>query len=194
MNEAATSDRNALEQCFATGGEQAVRVAYERYGSLVYSFCRRIVGPDDAAEVAQDVFVSAWRSQPTYDPDRGGLGGWLIAIARNKAIDQLRRQGRRPPQDASGHEKISGGRADVVDASAVDVDAIADRMLLAEALDELAPRARRVVEMAFMQDLSHEQIAASTHMPLGTVKSDIRRSLPVLRRALAVRQSGAGDE
>ncbi|HEX3090365.1 MAG TPA: sigma factor-like helix-turn-helix DNA-binding protein, partial [Ilumatobacteraceae bacterium] len=74
------------------------------------------------------------------------------------------------------------------------VEALANRILLAEALAELAPRARQVVELAFLHDLTHEQIAVKTQLPLGTVKSDVRRSLPVLQRALAGLTSGAIHE
>ena len=180
-------ERNELELSFADGGDVAVRTAYDRYGSMVYTFCRRTVGHDDAIELAQDVFVAAWRSQRSYDPERGGLGGWLMAIARNKAIDHLRKQGRRPQIDAGATAEVGGAGTD-------DVEMIANRMLLAEALTELAPRARQVVELAFWHDMTHEQIAGKTHLPLGTVKSDVRRSLPLLKRALAGLTSGATDE
>jgi RNA polymerase sigma-70 factor (ECF subfamily) len=180
--------RSELEASFADGGDRAVRLAYERYSSLVYTFCRRTVGHHDATEIAQDVFVSAWRAQRSYDPGRGGLGGWLMAIARNKVIDHLRRQGRRPLIDADvSSDSLAGSRHD-------DVDMVANRMLIAEALGELTPRAREVVELAFLHDLTHEQIAAKTHLPLGTVKSDVRRSLPVLHRALAGLSSGGIHE
>jgi len=185
---ASVAERSELEQSFADGGDGAMRSVYERYGSLVYTFCRRTVGHHDATEVAQDVFLAAWRSRASYDPQRGGLGGWLIAIARNKVIDHLRRQGRQPsivPDE--DHGEIAGLRTD-------DVAMIADRMLLAEALSELTPRARRVVELAFIHDLTHEQIAEKTHLPLGTVKSDVRRSLPTLQRALAGRTNRDTDE
>ncbi len=181
-------ERNELEQSFAGGGDGALRSAYDRYGSLVYTFCRRTVGHHDATEVAQDVFVAAWRSQKSYDPNRGGLGGWLLAIARNKVIDHLRRRGRQPSiAPGENGAATSGVRTD-------EVGMIADRMLLAEALGELAPRARRVVELAFFHDLTHEQIAEKTHLPLGTVKSDVRRSLPTLQRALAGRTNRDTDE
>lgn len=185
---ASVQERDELELSFAGGGDSAVRSAYDRYGSLVYTFCRRTVGHHDAAEVAQDVFVAAWRSQSSYDPDRGGLGAWLIAIARNKVIDHLRRQGRQLQidPDTDGAE-IAGVRTD-------EVGMIADRMLLTEALSELAPRPRRVVELAYFHDLTHEQIAEKTHLPLGTVKSDVRRSLPTLQRALAGRTNRDTDE
>jgi RNA polymerase sigma-70 factor (ECF subfamily) len=146
------------------------------------------VGHHDATEIAQDVFVAAWRAQRSYDPGRGALGGWLMAIARNKVIDHLRRQGRRPLTDAAGDSASLTARRDD------DVDMIANRMLLAEALGELSPRAREVVELAFLHDLTHEQIAAKTHLPLGTVKSDVRRSLPLLHRALAGLSSGGIHE
>ena len=185
---AETRERSELEESFPDGGDAAVRTVYDRYGSMVYTFCRRTVGHDDATEVAQDVFVAAWRARRSYDPNRGGLGGWLMAIARNKAIDHLRRQGRQPLIASGDNDpELTGIRTD-------DVEMIANRMLLAEALGELAPRARQVVELAFLHDLTHEQIAAKTHLPLGTVKSDVRRSLPVLQRAVAGLTSGATDE
>jgi RNA polymerase sigma factor (sigma-70 family) len=185
---AENSERSELEASFAAGGDAAVRSAYDRYGAMIYTFCRRTVGHDDAVELAQDVFVAAWRSQGSYDPNRGGLGGWLMAIARNKAIDHLRREGRRPLIDSGDDGAL------LAEVRADDVDSIANRLLLAEALGELGPRARQVVELAFMHDLTHEQIAAKTHLPLGTVKSDVRRSLPALQRALVGLTSGATDE
>ena len=135
-NVGGTHERSELESSFANGGDRTVRLAYDRYGSLVYTFCRRTVGHHDATELAQDVFVAAWRAQQSYDPGRGGLGGWLMAIARNKVIDHLRRRGRRPLTDADADSaSIANLRND-------EVDMVANRMLLAEALGELAPRAR----------------------------------------------------
>ncbi len=69
---AETRERSDLEESFSDGGDAAVRIVYDRYGSMVYTFCRRTVGHDDATEVAQDVFVAAWRAQRSYDPIRGG--------------------------------------------------------------------------------------------------------------------------
>jgi len=181
------SERTELEQSFAEGGDGALANAYDRYGSLVYTFCRRTVGDRDAAEVTQDVFVAAWRSQRSYDPGRGALAGWLMAIARNKAIDHLRRRSRQP---VTGSGDVTAVPARPDDG---EVTMIADRMVLSEALNELAPRARRVVELAFIHDLTHEQIAEKTGLPLGTVKSDVRRSLPVLQRALVGRTRGDTD-
>src|SRR6476620_3645604 len=115
-------ERSELEESFANGGDAVVKIAYDRYGSMVYTFCRRTVGHDDATALAQDVFVAAWRSQHSSDPQRGGLGGWLMAIARNKAIDHLRRQGRQP-RIAAGDQG-----ADLESQRADDIEMIATRM------------------------------------------------------------------
>jgi RNA polymerase sigma factor (sigma-70 family) len=179
-------DTHQLEAAFACGEDGAVKRAYERYGSLIYTLCRRTVGHFDAEEVTQDVFVSAWRSQATYDPSRGGLAGWLVAIARNRAIDHLRRQARRPATSMLAEEHGAIATSDVAL-----VNSIADRMLLSEALGELEARPRMVLELAFYEDLTHDEIANRTNLPLGTVKSDIRRGVGRLERALGHSSPGA---
>lgn len=167
-----------LDERFRSGDPGALEDAYRRYGRVVFSFCRRTVGPEMAEEATQDTFVAAWRASDRFDPDRGSLGGWLMGIARHKVTDALRSQQRaaarverarmaaaRPP---AGH----------------DVDELAQRLLLADGLGGLRPDVRELVELAFYSDLTHEQIAEHTGRPLGTVKSQIRRSLHTLRRHL----------
>ena len=122
--------------------------------------------------------MAAWSSRGRFDPDRGSLGGWLIGIARHKVSDALRRGHR----VAALVERVdaSGPSAPAPPA----VDQVAERLLIADGLATLRPEVREVVEMAFYSDLTHEQIAAATGRPLGTVKSQIRRSLATLRRHL----------
>lgn len=167
-----------LEQAFAKGAGDALAAAYARHGRMVYSFARRTVGPDVAEEVTQDVFVAAWGSRDRYDPGRGSLGGWLVGIARHKVTDALRSQQRA----AARLERAAAQPAPV--AGSGTVDALAERLLVADGLAALRPEAREVVELAFYSDLTHEQIADRTGRPLGTVKSQIRRSLAALRRHL----------
>jgi RNA polymerase sigma factor (sigma-70 family) len=167
-----------LERAFAKGADDALAAAYRRYGRLVFTFARRSVGPDAGEEVTQEVFVAAWRSRERFDPDRGSLGGWLVGIARNKVAGALRTDQRlaaRVVRVASQPERPP---------DAVGADELAERLLVADGLATLRPEAREVVELAFYSDLTHEQIAARTGRPLGTVKSQIRRSLAVLRRHL----------
>jgi RNA polymerase sigma factor (sigma-70 family) len=165
-----------IERLFVQGDETALRSAYDAHGALIYSFCRRTVGGETAHDVTQEVFLAAWKARDRFDPERGTLAGWLVGIAKNKVLDTLRRRqvhllGDEPEQPAD----VTG--PDLVDATA-------DRMLIAAALEELSPRMKQVLTMAYLQDLTHDQISRQTSLPLGTVKSDIRRGLDRLRRNL----------
>ena len=166
----------SIEKAFARGDDDALKAAYEHHGSLVYTFCRRTLDEGRAKDVTQEVFISAWRSRTRYEPAKGSLAGWLIAIARNRIIDNVRAEQRHSDRRASGAPDDVG-----VDSQ---VDRIADRLLIAEALRCLTDRARRVVAMHYFDDLTLRQIAERTQQPLGTVKSDLRRGLARIRHQL----------
>ena len=169
-----------LEERFRDGEAGALSDAYATHGSLIYSFCRRRVDAESARDLTQEVFVSAWRSHHRFDPARGSLRGWLMTIAKNRVIDLYRHQSRRPQTVSAfdGEPPPDPAKAETA------IGRIADRMLLAQALTELSDRARTAVELSFYHQLTHEEIADRTGLPLGTVKSDIRRSLLKLRRSL----------
>lgn len=167
-----------IDHAFAHGGDAELRAVYERYSSLIFSFCRRSLPVDPAADAAQETFVSAWRSRESYDPAKGSVAGWLMGIARFKVIEQLRRSGR----DIGSLEAPPGAVSETTD---INLERIADRMLLAEALDQLGSRVRTVVELAFLDDLTQTEIAERCSLPLGTVKSDLRRGVERLRRHLS---------
>jgi len=163
---------------FAAGDPDALRQVYDRHGALVHTLCVRSVGRDRAADVTQEVFLAAWSSRERFDPARGSLAGWLVGIARFKAIGALRSDARTPiPTDEVAPDVVK----------AADIDALADQLLVQAALAELPMRMRAVLELAFFDDLTHEQIASRTALPLGTVKSDVRRGLQRLRRILEAR-------
>ncbi len=168
-----------LDAAFSQGGDDALRLVYDRYGALVHTLCRRVVDPATSADVTQEVFVAAWRSRSSYDPGRGGLAGWLATIARNKLTDHFRSVGRRPLLSVS----TAGAEGPSFDPT-LDLDRLADRLVLADALAQLAPRARTVVELSFYQGLTTAEIAERCGLPLGTVKSDLRRSLERMRHHL----------
>jgi RNA polymerase sigma-70 factor (ECF subfamily) len=167
----------AAEAAFVAGEPDALRRVYDAHGRLVFTLCRRSLSPETAADVTQEVFVAAWQSRAQFDPARGSIAGWLVGIARNKVIDALRAQARRP---AAAREPV------VTDApvTAVAVDSLADRLLLADAMADLPDRAKKVIQLAFFEELTHPEIAERTALPLGTVKSDIRRGLQRMRRHL----------
>ena len=165
-----------VELAFAAGDDDALRRVFEAHGSLVYTFCARSLDHDRAHDVTQEVFLSAWRARDRFDPSKGTLAGWLIGIAKNRIIDNVRAQKRHSDRRADDDG------AEIAVAS--DVDDIGDRMLVAEALRSLPERPRQVLTLAFFEDLTHPQIAERTKLPLGTVKSDIRRGLARIRSHL----------
>ena len=167
---------NDVEAAFVRGDDNALRLAYDAHGRMVYGFCARSLDPERAKDVTQEVFVSAWKARHRYDPSKGRLGAWLMAIARNRIIDNVRSEKRHSDRRAD---------EDAIDLSTdAEVDATSDKMLVADALLELPERAREVITLAYFHDLTHPQIAERTNIPLGTVKSDIRRGLARIRQHL----------
>jgi RNA polymerase sigma-70 factor (ECF subfamily) len=169
---------DAVAARWVAGDDAALRLAYEQFGTLIFTFCSRaLVDRGAAADCTQETFLGAWRARDRYDPDRGSLAGWLMGIARFKVLDAYRAAPRVPvPRDEpAGDEPTAGDPHD---------EQLADRLLIAHALEALAPRARRVVELAFYSDLTQTEIAETTGLPLGTVKSDLRRGLQRLRSHL----------
>ena len=172
-----TAELDDLGARFSEGSEAALREVYDRFGSFVFSLCRRSVDEATAADVTQEVFVAAWRNRSRYDAERGGLAPWLAGITRNKLIDTYRsaeRESKRVERVRKSHSGASGA----------ELEDVSLRMLLVDALETLPERARSIVTMAFFDELTHVEIAAQTGIPLGTVKSDIRRSLDRLRHGI----------
>lgn len=170
----------AIEAQFLADEQAGLKAAYDAYGSMIFSYCRRRLGYDASADATQEVFVAAWKSRARFDPSRGSLAGWLTGIARFKIVDSLRKSGRQP--DAVDDEILAGQPGDA--SKNGDIDEIGEQMLVAEGLESLAPRARKAMELAFYSQLTHAEISEATGVPLGTVKSDIRRGLERLRRHL----------
>ena len=163
------------------GGNDGLKKAYDAHGRLVYTFCARSLGPDRAHDVTQDVFVSAWKARDRFDPQKGTLAAWLMGIARNRIVDNVRSEKRHSDRRADENDQPELS-------TPTEVDALSDRLLVAEALRRLPERPRKVLTLAFFDDLTHPQIAEKTNLPLGTVKSDIRRGLAKIRTHLEQQQ------
>lgn len=179
MVEAEAAADADLAAAFATGDETVLRTAYDRYGPLVYRVALGVLRSSrDAEDVTQATFVSAWQGRHTFDPAVGSLGGWLVGIARRRAIDQLRVIGREQRAEDAARSFEYDGRIDTRPSP----EQVVDRVVVADELGRLPQVQRQVLELAFFDDLTHHQIAALTGMPLGTVKSHLRRGLLRLRR------------
>jgi RNA polymerase sigma factor (sigma-70 family) len=181
------SRADSLDREFTEGGDTALKAAYELHGSLIYAICRRALPPERAAEVTQDVFISAWKGRHQFDPTRGTLAGWLIGITRRRIIDHLRSErrhtDRRADRRTDRRTDRRGEEPTGIPAEAR-IEKVADEIVVADALRSLPERPRQVIEMAFLNDLTHHEIAERTGLPLGTVKSDIRRGLLRIRELL----------
>lgn len=177
-----------LAEHFRAGDEHALRIAYDRYGGAVLHLAGRVLANRaDAEDVTQATFVAAWQGRATYDPERGGMLSWLLGIARRKAVDRLRSAAR------------EGRAVEVVralpepDAGDTDPERVLDRLIVADELALLPAEQRRTLELAFYDDLTHPQISAVTGLPLGTVKSHIRRGMARLRERWEVDGAAPGS-
>ena len=163
--------------------EGALTALYDALLGRVYGLALRITGrPPLAEEVAEDTFWQIWRQAPRFDPARGTAVAWIMTIARSRALDARRAM---DPAECRS-EPLDPDATGAADASEPPdlVAAMERENRLYLALAQLQPVPRRLVALAFFRGLSHEEIARREALPLGTVKSHIRRSLTRLRQTL----------
>ena len=178
-------DDREVGRRFAAGEEQALALAYERWAGQIHGMAVRAFGPGpDAEDVTQQTFVSAWTGRAGYRPDKGPLPGWLVGVARHKIADTWARRDKQRRETEAAMSELRATPAGPVTAG-VDT-AVTDRLVVLDELDLLGQPQRGIIELAFFEDLTHAQIATRTGLPLGTVKSHIRRTLERLRSRLEV--------
>lgn len=168
-------DERVLAERFRRGDEAVLRELYDRYGGLVHRLGTACLSHHEAADVTQATFVAAWRGRETFDPERGTLPGWLLGIARRQVVDRLRAIRRERGVLAAVQQSGPGYSQEPAP------ERVVDRLVVLDELRQLSDEQRRVVELAFYDDLTHVQIAGVTGLPLGTVKSHLRRGLARLR-------------
>ena len=179
----------ALLARIAGGDPDALGELYDRYGRVVFGVLYRLLGaPEAAEEVTQDAFHAVWRRAATYRADRGAVRTWLLAIARNAAIDWRRTKGKRIEREAAIDEA-----AELVEEIRVDERVIARLRAerVREAVASLPEEQRIVLSLAFWSGLSQTEIAERTATPLGTVKSRVRLGMAKLRDRLTLEVEGA---
>ncbi len=164
-------------QSFRAGNAAALRQAFERYGGMVQRVgVLRLGNHHDAEELVQQVFVRAWKGRDGFDPARGSLGAWLLGITRRLIADRYASLAR-DRKIVSAAESIAPPATETKS-----VDRVVDRVVVGNELNKLPAEQRMVLRLAFYGDLSHSEIAATTGLPVGTVKSHIRRALIQLRK------------
>ncbi len=174
-------EESQLNDRFVRGDEDALAELYRRWSPVVFTLALRSLNDrTDAEDVTQRTFVSAWTSRTGFDASKARLSTWLITIARRRIADmhesraRIRRLHDELVRVTSPSELVS---------QPVD---LAQSILIANEMRQLPPDAYEVMRMAFFDDLTHEEIARRSGMPLGTVKSHIRRSLTRMRDRLEV--------
>jgi RNA polymerase sigma-70 factor (ECF subfamily) len=170
--------------------QSALRLVIERFGPLVLGMARRVVGePSLAEEVAQDTFLALWRRPGAFDSERGTLANFLVGVARNKAIDLVRReQGARRAKDLvlSEANRASGRRMSVEIVEGIDER---DRVL--SALAKLSSVQRQAIFLAYFGGRTYREVAQELGIPEGTAKTRLRDGLTRLRQLMG---SPAGSE
>jgi RNA polymerase sigma-70 factor (ECF subfamily) len=163
--------------------ERALAALYDATFPRVFGIVRRIVGRAALAEeVVEDTYFQVWRQAARFDPARGRALTWLLSIARSRAIDALRHEARF--RHESLDEQAERDTADLAPPCDELLDLARHQAELHQALVRLGAQPRQLVSLAFFRGLSHEEIAQQTCLPLGTVKSQIRRALQTLRQIL----------
>jgi RNA polymerase sigma-70 factor (ECF subfamily) len=162
----------------ARGQQQALGPLYSRYASLVFHLSAQSLDRAVAEELVQEVFLTVWRGAANFDPQQGAFRPWLLRLTHWKILNELRRRRRQPTQD---------GDFDMVDQDPGPEERAwqsEHERILKAALDALPPKQRQAVAMAFLQDMTHEQVARALDVPLGTAKTRIRSGLQILRLQL----------
>lgn len=171
-------DDVAVAQRLARGDVAAVRETYERYGALVYTLACRLLGDHhDAEDATQQVFVSLWLDRRTLDTDRGTLLGWLTTVTRRRCADVLRSHAREARRTEAVVERDGRGGGP----STSSPESVVDRVVLADALHRLGDPTADIIRRAVILDERTADIADALGLPLGTVKSHLRRGLLKLR-------------
>jgi RNA polymerase sigma-70 factor (ECF subfamily) len=182
-----SSPQSILER-IAGGDTAAVAECLDRYGDLVWSLARRYLrNPTDAEDAVQDIFIDIWGSCARYDRNIASEVAFISTIARRRLIDRIRHAGRRPGMDSLDDEESPVAEPGVPATAEDDTEVgIVERVLA-----EMEPEHQKVLAMSLYEGYSHSEIAERLDLPLGTVKTRVRRGLIHIREQLNIK--GADD-
>ena len=178
---AASTDPDLVER-LKKRDPQALAELYDRYGRMVYGLILRVVGDRGIAEdLVQETFLRVWNRVGGFDTGRGAIGPWLLAVARNRAIDYRRCQGRHVQNTVELNETEQPHLFANLQTAKPEFDVVRS---VKKALELLDPKQREAIELAYYEGMSQTEIAERMGHPLGTVKTWMRRALQQLRQEL----------
>jgi RNA polymerase sigma-70 factor, ECF subfamily len=184
MAEPEPSDEELMRR-LASGIEDSLSLLHDRYALMIFNIACPSLGRASAEEIVQDVFVVIWRKADSFDPSRGTFRSWALKIAHLRVINEFRRRSRRPrletDRDGLRLASVPGQGPDPGEAAWLE-----DRRAIVRAAIEALPTSQRqALSLAFLEDLTHQQVAESLNLPLGTAKTRIRSGLMALRAHLS---------
>lgn len=186
-------DLDALQR-LQRGDESALMELYDRYSSVLYPVAVRILRhKQDAEEALQDTWVYVWKKAQKYLPDHGSVQAWLFSIVRSRALDRYRSRKSRQRAEASAVEQqrqahlratelAIGSKSSTTSPTGAATCGVPEEVC--QALASLRPEQRQVLEVCYFEGLTHSEVAERFDLPLGTVKTWVRRGLQVLRQSL----------
>ena len=166
----------------ARGDERAVAQCMDEFGNLVWALARRLSRTRaDAEDAVQEIFTDLWRSAGRFDPEQGSEKVFVTTIARRRLIDRMRRSAHQPGGESVESLDVIGWAEP---GTRAEVCVEAERA--ARAVARLRPEQQKVLELGILGGLTHSEIAAATGMPLGTVKTNMRRGLIQVREMMDI--------
>jgi RNA polymerase sigma factor (sigma-70 family) len=171
-----------LVERMRSGQERALEEVYEATVGKLYALASAILrSAEDAEEIVCETYAYAWANAARFDASRANALGWLLMLCRSRALDRLRQR----RANANALDLAALRQTDIGGDQPYDILSLMQRRSrVHRALSQLTPQRRHLVSLAFLQGLSHQEIADATRLPLGTVKSHVRRALAQLREAL----------
>ncbi|MGB1251941.1 MAG: RNA polymerase sigma factor [Candidatus Promineifilaceae bacterium] len=180
----AALDDHALMQLIVDADDAALAALYDRYNRLIFSVALRTVGNRNSAEeITLDIFTRVWDKAHTYRPDLASVTVWLTRMTRNRSIDLLRREGSRAESRSVSWEDVTREPRAQSNPEASTNLHIA-QAYVRQAIANLSPEQQELLALAYFKGYSHSKISRELGIPLGTVKTRIRTSMRLLRRAL----------
>jgi RNA polymerase sigma-70 factor (ECF subfamily) len=182
IDEAAIRQKQLLPLMMATGDCKAFSKLYDLTIDRVYAVVVRIVGdPSDAEEVVCDVYFHIWSKSSQYQPARGDVLAWMTVIARSRALDAVRRRNRIRQQEAAFRDEMLFSGTEIVRDGQYLTSLVEGNVRLQETLGKLPLLQQQLLELNYILGMSHSEIATQLSMPLGTVKSHLRRTMSRVR-------------
>jgi RNA polymerase sigma-70 factor (ECF subfamily) len=181
MNRKSTYTEEELIVQLRLNQREAFEYLYDHYSGALYGIIFKILKDEDkAADSLQDAFLKIWRNISSYNSEKGTLFTWILNIARNTAIDKLR-------SEAKSENVIKWDHVKEIDLSATAVfNPSSSTLDLRAIVASMLPEKKEMIEMVYFQGYTHEEVSEKLRMPLGTVKSRVRRALQELRDVFSV--------